>query len=353
MVTEGYRVLEQTSGISKGEPLIKVRNMRKWFPVNTGFLSSLLYRQSLYVKAVDGVSFDIIKGEILVLAGESGCGKTTTGRCVLYLEEPTDGEVEYAGDDLATLDRNEMKELRRKMQITFQDPYESLNPKQSVYGTVSEPLSVHKIQLSLSERRQRVIEALENVALTPPEDYIDRYPHELSGGQRQRVSVARALILHPEFMVADEPVSMLDVSIRAEILNLLLDLREELELTYLFITHDLAVATYIADRIAIMYLGKIVELGDAQEVAFNPYHPYTRALISAVPSGDPTVKRRVESLKGEPPSPINVPSGCRFHPRCPYAQEICVREIPADRDMGDGHYVACHFAGELPEVAPM
>jgi peptide/nickel transport system ATP-binding protein len=200
-----------------------------------------------------------------------------------------------------------------------------------------------------SQRRQRVLEVLESVALTPPDDYIDRYPHELSGGQRQRISVARALILHPEFMVADEPVSMLDVSIRAEILNLLLKLRKDLGLTYLFITHDLAVATYIADRIAIMYLGRIVEIGPAHEVAFSPMHPYTRALISAVPSGDPTVKRRVESLKGEPPSPINVPPGCRFHPRCPYAQEICVREVPADRDMGSEHYVACHFAGELGE----
>jgi peptide/nickel transport system ATP-binding protein len=353
MTIEEYKILEQSSQIAKGEPLITVRDMRKWFPVNTGFLSSLLYRQNLYVKAVDCISFDILKGEILVLAGESGCGKTTTGRCVLYLEEPTDGQVQYAGEDLATLDRNALKELRRKMQITFQDPYESLNPKQSVFGTVSEPLVIHKIPLTPSERRQRVLEALESVALTPPEDFIDRYPHELSGGQRQRIAVARALIMHPEFMVADEPVSMLDVSIRAEILNLLLDLREELSLTYLFITHDLAVATYIADRIAIMYLGIIVELGEAREVAFNPQHPYTRALISAVPSGDPTVKRRVESLKGEPPSPINVPPGCRFHPRCPYAQEICVREIPEQRDMGDGHLVACHFAGELPEVSPL
>jgi peptide/nickel transport system ATP-binding protein len=350
MTIDQTRLLEGSSDIQDGETLIAVRNLRKWFPVNTGFLSSMLYRQELYVKAVDGASFDIVKGEILVLAGESGCGKTTTGRCVLHLEIPTDGDVVYAGQNLATLDRNEIKELRKRMQITFQDPYESLNPKQSVFSIVEEPLLVHKIPLSPSQRRQRVLEALESVALTPAEDYIDRYPHELSGGQRQRISVARALILHPEFMVADEPVSMLDVSIRAEILNLLLTLREELGLTYLFITHDLAVATYIADRIGIMYLGKIMEIGPAHEVAFNPLHPYTRALISAVPSGDPTVKRRVESLKGEPPSPINVPSGCRFHPRCPYAQEICVREIPEDRDMGEGHFVACHFAGELPEA---
>ncbi|MFW9832551.1 MAG: ABC transporter ATP-binding protein [Candidatus Thorarchaeota archaeon] len=350
MTIDQTRLLEGSSDIQDGETLIAVRNLRKWFPVNTGFLSSMLYRQELYVKAVDGASFDIIKGEVLVLAGESGCGKTTTGRCVLHLEIPTDGDVIYAGQNLATLDRNEIKELRKRMQITFQDPYESLNPKQSVFSIVEEPLLVHKIPLSPSQRRQRVLEALESVSLTPAEDYIDRYPHELSGGQRQRISVARALILHPEFMVADEPVSMLDVSIRAEILNLLLTLREELGLTYLFITHDLAVATYIADRIGIMYLGKIMEIGPAHEVAFNPMHPYTRALISAVPSGDPTVKRRVESLKGEPPSPINVPSGCRFHPRCPYAQEICVREIPEDRDMGEGHFVACHFAGELPEA---
>ncbi|MHA1960962.1 MAG: ABC transporter ATP-binding protein [Candidatus Thorarchaeota archaeon] len=350
MTTRESSYAEDAKAIREGETLVKVRGLRKWFPVNTGFLSSLLYKQELFVKAVDGLSFDIKKGEVLVLAGESGCGKTTTGRCILYLEPPTDGMITYAEQDLGALDRNEMKELRKRMQITFQDPYESLNPKQSIFGIVSEPLVVHKIPLTPSQKRERVLEALESVALTPAIDYIDRYPHELSGGQRQRISVARALILHPDFMVADEPVSMLDVSIRAEILNLLLKLREELGLTYLFITHDLAVATYIADRIGIMYLGKLAELGPAHEVAFNPLHPYTRALISAVPSGDPTVKRRVESLKGEPPSPINVPPGCRFHPRCPYAQEICVREIPEDRDMGDDHIVACHFAGELPEV---
>ncbi|TFF92621.1 ATP-binding cassette domain-containing protein [Candidatus Thorarchaeota archaeon] len=350
MTIDESRILQGSSDVKEGDTLIAIKNMRKWFPVNTGFLSSMLYKQELFVKAVDGVTFDVKKGEVLVLAGESGCGKTTTGRCILHLEIPTDGDVVYAGQNLSTLDRNEIKELRKRMQITFQDPYESLNPKQSIKSIVEEPLLVHKIPLTPSQRRQRVLEALESVALTPAQDYIDRFPHELSGGQRQRISVARALILHPEFMVADEPVSMLDVSIRAEILNLLLNLREELDLTYLFITHDLAVATYIADRIGIMYLGKIMELGPAHEVAFNPYHPYTRALISAVPSGDPTVKRRVESLKGEPPSPINVPSGCRFHPRCPYAQEICVREIPEDRDMGEGHFVACHFAGELPEV---
>ena len=350
MTADKSSVLQGSVDVREGDTLISVKNMRKWFPVNTGFLSSMLYRQELFVKAVDGVTFDVIKGEVLVLAGESGCGKTTTGRCVLHLEIPTDGEIIYAGQKLSTLDRNELKELRKRMQITFQDPYESLNPKQSIFSIIEEPLLVHKIPLTPSERRERVLEALESVALTPADDYIDRFPHELSGGQRQRISVARALILHPEFMVADEPVSMLDVSIRAEILNLLLTLREELGLTYLFITHDLAVATYIADRIGIMYLGKIMEIGPAHDVAFSPLHPYTRALISAVPSGDPTVKRRVESLKGEPPSPINVPSGCRFHPRCPYAQEICVREIPEDRDMGEGHFVACHFAGELPEV---
>ena len=350
MTVDKSRAVEGSVDVQDGDALITVKNMRKWFPVNTGFLSSLLYKQELFVKAVDGVTFDIIKGEVLVLAGESGCGKTTTGRCVLHLEVPTDGDVVYAGQNLSSLDRNEIKDLRKRMQITFQDPYESLNPKQSIFSIVEEPLLVHKVPLTPSQRRERVLEALESVALIPAEDFIDRFPHELSGGQRQRISVARALILHPEFMVADEPVSMLDVSIRAEILNLLLTLREELGLTYLFITHDLAVATYIADRIGIMYLGKIMEIGPAHEVAFNPHHPYTRALISAVPSGDPTVKRRVESLKGEPPSPINVPSGCRFHPRCPYAQEICVRDIPEDRDMGEGHFVACHFAGELPEV---
>jgi peptide/nickel transport system ATP-binding protein len=259
MTIDESRVLE-ASDISDGETLISVKGMRKWFPVNTGFLSSMLYKQELYVKAVDGVSFDIFKGEVLVLAGESGCGKTTTGRCILHLEIPTDGDVQYAGQSLSTLDRNEIKELRKRMQITFQDPYESLNPKQSIFSIVEEPLLVHKIPLSPSQRRERVLESLESVALTPAGDYIDRYPHELSGGQRQRISVARALILHPEFMVADEPVSMLDVSIRAEILNLLLNLREELGLTYLFITHDLAVATYIADRMHSIHCTHILVL---------------------------------------------------------------------------------------------
>ncbi len=337
----------QFTPVNKGEVLIKVRNLKKYFPVNVGFLASLLYKQKLFVKAVDNVSFDIIKGEILVLAGESGCGKTTTGRCIIRLIEPTEGTVEYEGVDLSHLSKKQLKELRKRMQITFQDPYESLNPKQSIGSIIMEPLIIHKVPLSAEERRQKVLEALETVSLTPAEDFIDRYPHELSGGQRQRVSIARALILRPEFMVADEPVSMLDVSIRAEILNLLLDLRDKFDLTYLFITHDLAVAAYIADRIAIMYLGKIVEIGKAMDVAFNPQHPYTRALISAVPSGDPTVKKRVEVLKGEVPSPINPPSGCRFHPRCPYAREICIEEEPPKVEVGDGHYAYCHFAGKL------
>jgi peptide/nickel transport system ATP-binding protein len=350
MTTDESRVFQGWDEINDGETLISVRNMRKWFTVSKGFLSSILHRQEHFTKAVDGISFDIRKGEVLALAGESGCGKNTTGRCILHLEMPTDGKIIYAGQNIATLDGIEIKELRKRMQIIFQDPYESLDPQQSIFSIIQEPLLVHELPLSPSQRRQRVLEALESVALTPAEDFIERHTRKLSGGQRQRVSVARALILRPEFIVAYEPVSMLDVSIRAEILNLLLALREELGFTCLFITQDLAVATYVADRIGIMYLGRIMEIGPAREVAFSPLHPYTRALISTFSSGNPTVKKRVESLKSEPPSSINVPSGCRFHPRCPYAKGICIREIPDDKDMGEDHLVACHFAGELPEV---
>ena len=289
------------------EPVIRVINLKKYFPIRAGLLDILRRRPRLYVRAVDGVTFDIHEKEIFCLAGESGCGKTTTGRTILRLIEPTSGKIFFKGEDVLSYDEDALKRFRRRAQIIFQDPYESLNPMMTVYNIVEEPLRIHKIG-NKEERYEAVMKVLEDVELKPPEAFIHRHPHELSGGQRQRVAIARALILNPEFIVADEPVSMLDMSIRAEILNLMLRLRDEHNLTYLFITHDLAVAKYICDRIAIMYLGKIVELGKAEEVIDNPYHPYTQALIAAVPTPNPKEKIGDIPIRGEVPSPINIPN---------------------------------------------
>jgi len=322
------------------EPVIRVINLKKYFPVRAGLLDILRRKPRLYIRAVDGVTFDIYEKEVFCLAGESGCGKTTTGRTILRLIEPTDGKIFFKGEDVLNYTNEELKNFRRRAQIIFQDPYESLNPMMTVYSIVEEPLKVHKIG-SKEERYDMVMRALEDVELKPPEDFIHRRPHELSGGQRQRVAIARALILNPEFIVADEPVSMLDMSIRAEILNLMLKLRDEHSLTYLFITHDLAVAKYICDRIAIMYLGKIVELGPAEEIIDNPLHPYTQALIAAVPTPDPEEKIGEIPIKGEVPSPINIPRGCRFHPRCIYARPECKVREPKPIEVSKGHYVAC------------
>ncbi|MCD6445143.1 ABC transporter ATP-binding protein [Candidatus Bathyarchaeota archaeon] len=299
----------------------------------------------MFIKAVDGVSFSIKQGEIFCLAGESGCGKTTTGRLILRLEEPTAGKISFKGKDITSLDERELIEFRRKAQIIFQDPYESLNPHMRVIDIVSEPLSIHKLVHSREEVIERVAKALEDVALKPPEEFMYRYPHELSGGQRQRIAIARAIILQPEFIVADEPVSMLDMSIRAEILDLMLGIRDRYGMAYLFITHDLAVAKHICDRIAIMYLGKIVELGEATEVIDNPLHPYTKALTAAIPVPDPRVKIGEIPIKGEVSSPINPPSGCRFHPRCPYAMDICREKEPNLKEVEKGRKVACHLYG--------
>jgi len=325
------------------ETLIKVEQLRKWFPVRMGFLQSIISKRQLFVKAVDGISFDIKKKEIFGLAGESGSGKTTTGRLILRLIEPTRGKVYFHNTDITTIPDREFKTYRRKMQIIFQDPYESLNPRMTISDIVSEPLRVQGFRNS-TEIHEKVYKVLEDVELTPPEEYIFRFPHELSGGQRQRIGVARALILNPEFMVADEPVSMLDVSIRAEVLNLMVDMVEKYGVSFLYITHDIALARHMCERLAVLYLGKIMEKGPTEDIVNEPLHPYTKALIAAVPLPDPTTSRVDVVIKGEIPSPINPPSGCRFHTRCPeYIGDICRTKEPALVEVGKERYVACHL----------
>ncbi|MFW9929104.1 MAG: ABC transporter ATP-binding protein [Candidatus Thorarchaeota archaeon] len=324
------------------ENILSVRHLVKYFPLAKGFFANL-FNESIFVRAVDDISFDLRRGEILVIAGESGCGKTTTGKTVIRLLKPTSGEIWFKEEDIAQLPNRHLKRLRTAMSIIFQDPYESLNPKISIYNTVAEPLRLNKLAKSKDEEIERIAKALSIVKLGEIEQYLDRFPHELSGGQRQRVSIARALTLEPELIVADEPVSMLDVSIRAEILNLLLEQRKNMGISYVFVTHDLAVAAYIGDRIAIMYLGKIIELGDVKSVVERSRHHYTEALLSAVPSSDPSGRRRRKVLTGEPPSPINPPPGCRFHPRCPAAQERCMTEEPPLELIGKDHLIACFY----------
>jgi len=326
------------------EELIKVENLKKWFPVRLGFLRSLISRKEIYVKAVDGIDFDIQRGEIFALVGESGSGKTTTGRMLVKLIEPTDGKIYFKGKDITKLSEKEFKPYRRKLQIIFQDPYESLNPKMTIYNILTEPLSIQKAYTNEKELMERVYKVLEDIRLVPPEEFLYRYPHELSGGQRQRVATGRALILDPEFIVADEPVSMLDASIRAEVLNLMYELVEKYKVAFLYITHDIALARHLCQRMAVMYLGKIVEKGFVEDIIFEPLHPYTRALIAAVPSADPDAKRIESILKGEIPSPLNPPPGCRFHTRCPeYIGEICKTKEPPMVKASENHYVACHL----------
>jgi oligopeptide/dipeptide ABC transporter ATP-binding protein len=299
------------------------------------------------IHAVDGVSFDILKDEVLGLVGESGCGKTTLGRLLIRLIEPTSGEVFFKDTNIFELSNEEMKQFRPKMQIIFQDPYESLNPRMTILDLIAEPLEVNGLIENVEDKEQKVAEMLENVRLTPPEDFMFRYPHELSGGQRQRIAVARALIIHPDFVVADEPVSMLDTSTRGEILNLMMELKE-LTRSYLFITHELAVARHFCDKIAIMYLGRIMEMATSDEIINNPVHPYTRALLEATPVPDPDARRGKIGIKGEVVSPINPPRRCRFYTRCLESKEICSKLEPELFDVGDGHLVACHFESAKP-----
>ena len=325
---------EKSNGV-----LVEVNNLKMHFPIFRGIV---IQRRVGAVKAVDGINFVVRKGETLGLVGESGCGKTTTGRAILQLYRPTEGEVLFEGADLCKMTGETLRHMRRKMQMIFQDPYASLNPRMTVGDIIGEPIEIHKLAPNKKARMERVQELLRVVGLNPY--FANRFPHEFSGGQRQRIGVARALAVEPSFIVCDEPISALDVSIRAQILNMLEELQQKFNLTYLFIAHDLSVVRHVSDRVAIMYVGKIVELADRDEIYKNPLHPYAQALLSAVPIPDPVVERVRKRiiLVGDVPSPVNPPSGCRFHPRCPVAMEICSEIEPDFRDVGNDHWVACH-----------
>ncbi|HEY2491544.1 MAG TPA: dipeptide ABC transporter ATP-binding protein [Paenibacillus sp.] len=319
------------------EPLLQVEHLKKYFPITGGVFS----RTVGHVKAVDDVSFHINKGESLGLVGESGCGKSTIGRTILRLHEKTSGNVLFKGQDIYKLPKQELRNLRPKIQIVFQDPYSSLNPRVKVGDAIGEALLDHGL-VSHRELKERVLETM-NICGLASYQY-NRYPHEFSGGQRQRIGIARALIMNPEFIVADEPVSALDVSIQAQIINLLSDLQKDKGLTYLFISHDLSVVEHLCDRVGVMYLGSMVEMAPKRELFRNPLHPYTKALMSAIPIPDPTLKRDRVVLKGDIPSPANPPSGCKFHTRCPIASDICKQQVPEYKDVGSEHFVACHYA---------
>jgi len=320
--------------------LITINNLIKYFPLQKGFLDRLFAKEKGFVRAVDNVSFTIKKGEVLGLVGESGCGKTTTGRLILRLLEPTSGDILYNEKSVFSFTKTEMEKMREKMQIVFQDPYASLSPRMSIGKAIEHPLVIHNSH-DKAERKEICLRIMEKVGLEPAEFLYKKYPHQLSGGQRQRVVIARALITNPEFVVADEPIAMADVSVRALILELMAQLKEEFDLTYLYITHDLATCKYICDRVAIMYLGKIVEMGSLEEVFKNPIHPYTATLLEAVPVPDPKYRRTEPIPKGEIPSPINPPPGCSFHPRCHYAVSTCSQEEPDLKELRQEHWVAC------------
>ena len=332
------------AGLAAGsEPILVVRDLRKHFPIAGGPLG---FRTVGHVKAVDGVSFAVSAGETLALVGESGCGKTTTGRMLLRLTEPSGGEIRFDGIDLLGLGRAQMRRRRREIQIVFQDPYASLSPRQRVEDIIAEPLDVNGLCENAAARRDRVMELLRLVGLN--DMHLRRYPFEFSGGQRQRVAIARALAPQPRLIVADEPVSALDVSIQSQVVNLMQDLQEQFGLAYVFISHDLAVVRHIAHRVAVMYLGRLVEVGDTETLFSQPHHPYTQALLSAAPVADPERRRTRIVLTGDVPSPANAPSGCHFHPRCPVAQGVCKEIVPELRDVGGGQMAACHFAKAFP-----
>ena len=325
------------------EPLLNVDNLEVHFPIKKGLLSKTVG----YVYAVDGVSFQLDKGETIGLVGESGCGKTTTGLAVLKLIDPTGGRVTFEGQDISTKDKTQLRSLKREMQIIFQDPFSSLNPRMTVNQIISDPMDIHGVYPG-SERSERVAYLLEKVGLTPEQG--KRYPHEFSGGQRQRIGIARALALNPKLIIGDEPVSALDVSIQAQIINLLIDLQEEFELSFIIIAHDLAVVEHICDRIAVMYLGKIVEMATYEQIYTSPKHPYTQALLSAIPVPDPKISKNRIVLKGDVPSPISPPDGCNFHPRCPHRMDVCDRIEPVLKAEDGNHQVACHLFNE--EIEP-
>lgn len=323
------------------EKILEVRNVKKYFPFKESFISTEVKN----VKAVDDVSFTLNKGETLGLVGESGCGKSTLGRTIARLYKPTEGEIIYKGENIADFRGQKLKDLRKDLQIIFQDPYSSLNPRMNVNTIVGEAMLAHGIVKKGKEFNEKLKEVIETCGLS--EYHIYRYPHQFSGGQRQRIGIARALALDPEFIVADEPVSALDVSIQSQILNLMMDLQDKMGLSYLFISHDLSVVKHISDRIGVMYLGSIIELANKKDLYENPMHPYTRALLSAIPVANPAMKKKMESIIGEIPSNVDTPSGCKFHTRCPYVKDICKEVVPEFREIKAEHFVACHFAGEI------
>jgi oligopeptide/dipeptide ABC transporter ATP-binding protein len=340
-------MVDTAQTVVANDTLLQVRDLKMYFPLTQGIIFQNVVG---YVRAVDGISFDVERGKTLGLVGESGSGKTTIGRTIIRLYKPTSGQIIFENQDLSTLSNEEMRLARRRIQMIFQDPYASLNPRFTIGSLIAEPMHIYNVG-SNKEIRERTEELLRIVGLRP--EYIDRYPHEFSGGQRQRIAVARAISINPDFVIADEPVSALDVSIRAQVLNLLERLQRELHLTYLFVSHDLSVVRHVADRIAVMYLGKIVELSDRDELYAAPKHPYTRALLSAIPLPDPKLekKRKRIILTGDLPSPINIPTGCRFHTRCPLAQDICrTVEPPFEAKEGHEHYAACHFSDRIGQM---
>lgn len=323
------------------QKILEVKNLKKYFSVK----GSLFGGPGGHVKAVDGVTFDLYKGETIGLVGESGCGKSTLGRTIVRLYEPTEGEVIYNGQNITHMKKKQLKPLRKQMQLIFQDPYSSLNPRMNVNAIVGEAVLAHGLVKKGDEYKDRIGNIIEECGLSPY--HINRYPHQFSGGQRQRIGIARALALNPEFVVCDEPVSALDVSIQSQILNLMMDLQEKMGLSYLFISHDLSVVKHISNRIGVMYLGSLVELADKKDMFDNPSHPYTRALLAAIPIPNPLKRKKMEAIAGEIPSNVNIPKGCKFNTRCPYARDICREEIPPTKEITPKHYVACHFAGEV------